>query len=85
MPKWEDAPFARFMEEAVQAVFEYQPTKICVCARFESGETLTAYYGANAEDKALFAHNIQSDALLEVVRNNAREIKDAIDRLEEDP
>lgn len=41
----------------------------------EAGNTLTGYYNANARDKAVFAHHIQSEIVLDIIKANAAEIK----------
>lgn len=44
-------------------------------AKTEAGNTLTGYYHADAQDKAVFAHHIQSDIVLDIIKANAAEIK----------
>lgn len=48
---------------------------IAIVAKTESGNTLTGYYNADAQDKAVFAHHIQSDIVLDIIKANAAEIK----------
>ena len=78
------APYAEFLEEAIGYIFENKPDKIALAATMPDGDTLTAYYQSDAQDKAIFAHHIYSDAFLEVVKNNIGEIKEALEELEEE-
>lgn len=48
----------------------------------KDSNTLTAYYKADAQDKAIFAHNIQSDITMDLIRLNAVVVKKAIEELE---
>lgn len=44
----------------------------------------SAYYNADATDKAVIAHNIQADITMDIIRTNAAIIKDMIEHCEED-
>lgn len=43
---------------------------------------MTGYWNADAQDKAIFAHNIQSDIILDIVKQNADIIKRAMEEEE---
>ena len=72
-----DQPYAAWLEKTLRGIVEMQPERICLCARLPGGEVATSYYQCDASDMALFAHNIYSDAVLEVVRNNRDLLLDA--------
>ena len=40
---------------------------------------MTGYWNADAQDKAIFAHNIQSDIVMDIVQQNADIIKQAME------
>lgn len=67
--------YAAWLEEALQALYKSNPSAIAIVAKTEAGNTLTGYYNAAAQDKAVFAHHIQSDIVLDIIRANAAEIK----------
>jgi len=48
------APYAKFLEEAVGYIFAHRPENIVLAATMPDEDTLTAYYQANARDKAIF-------------------------------
>ena len=79
----ENEPYAAWLEDVIKTIFNHNPTKISVCARLEDDSTMTAYYGCDAEDKAMFAHHIYSDATLDVVLNNIEMVKSALEEYEE--
>lgn len=68
-------PYARFLETVAEQLIEYQPKKACLCAILPGGEVLTGYFGdVGCQDKAIMAHNINCDAVLDMVMANARMI-----------
>lgn len=64
-------------------MFELKPSSIALVASLETGETLTGYFHADAQQKAVFAHNINADAMPDVVLNNINLVRDALDELGE--
>ena len=67
--------YAAWLEESLQLIYKAKPKAIAIAAVTETGETVTGYYNADAQDKAVFAHHIQSDIVLDIIRANAAEIK----------
>lgn len=67
--------YAAWLEKALQALYKSKPLAIAIVAKTEAGNTLTGYYNADAQDKAVFAHHIQSDIVLDIIKANAAEIK----------
>lgn len=67
--------YAAWLEKALQALYKSNPSAIAIVAKTEAGNTLMGYYSADAQGKAVFAHHIQSDIVLDIIRANAAEIK----------
>lgn len=84
MPDFIPSEMAEWLEATVRTMFEEDTESIVVAARLKGGYTMTAYYHADAERKAVFAHHINSDAMMDVVTSNIDMIRDALDRLEDD-
>lgn len=63
--------YAAWLEKALQALYKSKPLAIAIVAK----TTLTGYYNADAQDKAVFAHHIQSEIVLDIIKANAAEIK----------
>lgn len=65
-------PYASFLEDVIRLIMEQQPAKIVICTLNPDFSMLTGYYGnCDHQDKALLAHQIYSDSILDIVRNNA--------------
>ena len=67
--------YSAWLEESISTVLKLKPASICICAQREDGITFTGYYNATAQDKAVFAHNIQSDVVMDIIKANADAIK----------
>ena len=50
--------------------------------RLIDGDAMTGYWNADTQDKAIFAHNIQRDIVLDIVQQNADIIKRAMEEKE---
>ena len=72
-----------WFEESLKAIFSREIESACIVAQDKDGYVLTGYYDADAQQKAVFAHNINSDAMLDVVVNNIGVIRDALDGLDD--
>lgn len=83
MSEIEKEPYAAFLEESIKAIFEARPVSMAVVAICEDGNTLTGYYNADAQDKAVFAHHIQSDVVMDIVTANINTVKEALEDEEE--
>lgn len=75
----EKEEYAEFLEDAVKTLFNIKPVQIALVARTEQGNTLTAYYHCDAEDKAIMAHHIQSDVVMDIIENNAETVKEMLE------
>lgn len=47
--------------------------------RMKGATVFTGYYNADATDKAMFAHNIQSDVTMDIIRENIGKIKEMLE------
>lgn len=76
--------YAAWLEGLCREVADSQPEKIGVVCLYPDGSALTAYYGEVwHSDKANMAYNIQVDAMMDVVRTNAKLIIDSAEEQEE--
>lgn len=71
-------PYAVWLEESLQVIAGLDPVCLCIAATSPDGDVFTGYYGADATDKAVFAHHIQSDVTMDIIRANIEEIKDML-------
>ena len=71
-------PYAAWLEESLQVIAGLDPVCLCIAATTPDGDVFTGYYGADATDKAVFAHHIQSDVTMDIIRANIDEIKDML-------
>lgn len=76
-------PYAQFLEDFVQCLVENQPKKVFLGAILPDGNVLTGYFGANPQDKAIMAHNINMDAVMDTVYANAKTIVQAAEEQED--
>ena len=72
-----------WLEASLGQLVEAQPVTAAIVAIRPDGNVLTGYYNADAQDKAIFAHNINADAMLDTVLNNIDQVRDALDELGE--
>lgn len=64
-------PYAKWLEESIATIAGIDPCCICFAATKADGTVFTGYYNADAADKAVFAHNIQSDIVMDIIKANA--------------
>lgn len=67
--------YSTWLEESLKTVLEFKPSSICIVATAEDGTTKTGYYNATGQDKAVFAANILSDVVMDIIAINADVIK----------
>lgn len=72
--EFEKNDLTEWLEETIGYLFEHKPMTMAMTALMEDGNVMTAYYKANATDKALFVHNIQSDIIIDIVAQNVNTI-----------
>ena len=71
--------YSAWLEESLKTVLEFKPSSICIVATAEDGTTKTGYYNATGQDKAVFAANILSDVVMDIIKGNAWKIKEILD------
>ena len=76
--------YAKFLEEFCENVMELQPDKIGVCAILPDGSVLTGYHGScTHQDKAMMGYHFHTDAMMDTIKANAKEIVEAANSDEE--
>ena len=76
-------PWAEWLENSLRTVMGIEPVCLCIAATKPDGTVFTGYYNADATDKAVFAHNIQSNVTMDIIRANIGEIKDMLEEGDE--
>ena len=71
--------YSTWLEESLKTVLEFKPSSICIVATAEDGTTKTGYYNATGQDKAVFAANILSDVVMDIIAINAGKIKEILE------
>ena len=71
--------YSTWLEESLKTVLEFKPSSICIVATAEDGTTKTGYYNATGQDKAVFAANILSDVVMDIIAINAEKIKEILE------
>lgn len=79
-----DRELLEWLEGAVKTIFERKVKSMAFVGEAEDGEMLTGYYGADAQDKAMFASNIQSDVVMDIIEGDAEKIKELLREPDED-
>lgn len=74
-----NSEYSEWMEELVKTVFEKKPKAMAFVALLDGDDVLTGYYHADARNKAVFAHNIQCDIIMDVIEGNAGAIRQMLD------
>lgn len=72
-------PYAPWLEDTIREMTEHEAQSICIAVKVDGCAMLTGYWNADAQDKAIFAHHIQSDIILDIVQQNAGIIKEAME------
>ena len=68
-------PWAEWMENSMRTIMDIGAESMCIAGKTPDGTVFTGYYNADATDKAVFAHNIQSDVIMHIIRENIGKIK----------
>lgn len=75
--------YSAWLEESLKTVLDFKPTSICIVATAEDGTTKTGYFNSTGQDKAVFAANIMSDVVIDIIEINANKIKGILDEAEQ--
>ena len=62
--------YAKFMEEALQAMVQLPVEGICIITKLQGGGVFTNYFKSNMMDKITYAGIIQQDATLDMLKTN---------------
>lgn len=85
---FENDELTAWLEGCVKNLYERNKESRIVSAAIitqsEDRLVLTGYYNADAQDKAIFAHNLNADAMLDIVVNNIDIVRDALEETEND-
>ena len=73
-PAW-----AEWMENSLRTIMDIGAESMCVAGKTPDGTVFTGYYNADATDKAVFAHNIQSEVTMDIIRENIGKIKEMLE------
>lgn len=85
---FENDELTAWLEDCVKNLYERNKESRIVSAAIitqsEDRMVLTGYYNADAQDKAIFAHNLNADAMLDIVVNNIDIVREALEETEND-
>ena len=84
MAKFENMELAEWLEDAAKFLLESNPESIALAAKLPDGRTFTGYFKTEAEDLALLVGAIWADLTLDIIKNNARAVRDALEETEEE-
>lgn len=76
-------PWAEWMENSMRTIMDIGAESMCIAGKTPDGTVFTGYYNADATDKAVFAHNIQSDVIMHIIRENIGKIKKMLEEGED--
>ena len=76
-------PYAAWLEETIQKLVQ-SPAKHIAIVSLNSDQTVgTAYWMCDSQDKAVIAHHIQVDIIMDIIGVNADHIKAMLDDADE--
>jgi hypothetical protein len=77
--------YAKWLEDFIRDIMEYQPERIGVCMLLPNGGTYSNYFGDCGHlDKALMGYTMNLDAIMEVATANADQILEAAESADEE-
>ncbi len=62
--------YAKFLEEALQALVQLPVEGICIITKLQGGAVFTNYFKSSMMDKIAYAGVIQQDATLDMLKAN---------------
>lgn len=72
-------PWSEWLENSLRTIMDIGAERMCIAGKTPDGTVFTGYYNADATDKAVFAHNIQSDVTMDIIRENIGKIKEMLE------
>lgn len=85
---FENDELTAWLEDCVKNLYERNKESRIASAAIvtlsEDRVVMTGYYNCDAQDKAIFAHNMNADAMMDIVCNNADIVKQAIEEVDDD-
>lgn len=81
----EDSPYAEWLEGVCKTVMTLKPDSIgLVATGLGNGMALTAYYEADAGEKAEMMSHLMSDFIMDIIKNNAEIVRNCVMDAEND-
>ncbi len=69
-------PYSGWLTDSLHTLGEHKVSSIALAATLEDGQVFTGYYACYASDKAMLAHHIYTDSIMDVVKANADDLFD---------
>ena len=73
-------PYAPWLENVIKILTEHHVHAACIVATVDDGDAMTGYWNADAQDKEIIAHNIQSETVQDKVKQKDDNIKRAMEK-----
>lgn len=77
-------PYAHWVEDMVQELFNIDPDAISLQMRDADGQTYTCYWNCSRDDRTIMMDAMRDDGLLEFVRMNRDELLEILNGEEDD-
>ena len=74
-------PYGPFLEDSVKHILKHKPVSVSMGGITEQGQFIGSYFHAGINDKLLMAGSLLYDAVLDIIRENAKEIKGYLDEV----
>ena len=84
MERFQDKPYAKFVEDTIPRMFEVDPRAISMQMRDNYGQTFTCYWNCDCDDLAIIQDALREDHLMEFFRNNREELSSILNGEEEE-
>lgn len=79
-----DKPYAQWVEDTIQQLFEVDPTSIAMEMRDDKGQIYTCYWEVSRDDRACMIGAMQDDDLLDFLAVNKDVVIEILNREEDD-
>lgn len=81
---FESKAWAPWLEDCIKGLFDADVKCIGMVAIMEDGVAQTAYYHAGIDEKAEMKEHINSDIFMDIIRGNARTIREILEAAEDE-